>query len=755
LLEADVRTGKSLRLEVGPETRSHLVLVPDAVWSDQDGELKRFPFEEIADFRRSGSELQFRHAQYALAGTGSDWQRLRFSKGKVCKEWYERICALKQAGRTRGANDPPAAQPPEVVLLRQKPNLRLQLLGPVGAEGKAGWSREAALRIRGGLLRADAIVGVENERVSGFGRTVRRASGIAVRAIEPAARTELKARWFDESVLRVTRLMLWLLAVSFVYIAAGTMLRSAQLVLLDKAMEELGFGKLWVAGICAVAVAYAWPVLLTLLLRGFRWPQLIPATAITFLTHFILMWAWTGFPGVPRTGDDFVYVALGVALVLSGSRWPRPVAAVAWTLLILRCVLFSGVDLLVFGGFVALGCRLAIRIWRTHQRLRETSGDTVGHLPPARNWVGRLSVTVSLVVAILFVGLAVYPHLEPFRPSGVNTPVSLAKRGSAASLGGIEYSSVTNDLPDIGVSWLLNSGWQENQTISMPGLLHSFTFKGQIIATANVQDTQALPPSMQGGQEQVLQSKQELFFRDLVHPERLRGPQPVQNDGTSWLETELKGAYPAAPNLDFRFLLRTHADPTRQVMVVVGCPGVLWDQLKEQAKAAADGFHLRSRPSGRRLEPPVAGTPLNNYKGVMQPYLCRLSSSWRPQAVPSSVDILFARGTNMVFCVSLEDASKQVPSLQQAEAMLLNGLEKKLSGFQFIGSEDVVVGERRARLLRFRYRINQFDITEDRVLVVHSGWLYHLRAWTSDPNADLPVLEEALAGIQFPSGIAR
>jgi hypothetical protein len=84
LLEADVRTHRRFRLEVGPESRRHLVLAPDAVWCDHDGEVERWALHKIGDVQRSGRDLQI-----AVGRMSSDKNRLTFSQW-----WFKNLIGL-------------------------------------------------------------------------------------------------------------------------------------------------------------------------------------------------------------------------------------------------------------------------------------------------------------------------------------------------------------------------------------------------------------------------------------------------------------------------------------------------------------------------------------------------------------------------------------------------------------------------------------------------------------------------------------
>lgn len=728
LLEAEVRSRPDFWREAGIARRQHLALLPGAVWCDQGWGIRSWPTQQIVGLKRLGQDLQF-----ALSGSGGGKLRFRFPSVGQCAEWYEGISAQKRLAASESATDVTAVEQSPVVLLRQRPNMRFQLLGQVEADGKRRRTREGALRIRGALLRADAVVGLEEERIPGVGQTLKRTSGTAVRAIDPAGRSELKGQWFSERTSRLTVFMFWLLGASLVvrtftlfiarsdlgplsqWLPDGALLQSAPLLPL-------------VAGI---AGAHVWPLGLCLLLRGLRWPQLMPAAAITFLTY----------NAVPLLS----LVTLMFAASVTGD-WTR-----AWHTLLL---LIAGVEgwSLMFLGFL-----LGRRIWRTHREFRVAMRKAETSPPAGRVWAGRLALVVSVVIAVVssvFVVRAGF-RLGTAREAGTGTASSLLAAG---------YKPQTNDLPDIGVSWELNSGWLEDPALAQPGFEHFFNFKHLLFARTRVQETQALPPRLRGDHKRLLLLTQEREFRDLVRPESLGEAQPIQTDGIDWSEMKFKGVVANQPNLEFRFLLRAHADSTRQATVLIFCSSNVWEQLNDMAQAAADGFHLGSFPLARKLVPAPAGTRFGTYKGTRQPYVCRLPGVWQRQAAPPAsdprliADLLLSRGSDVWFGVLLQDVSLWQEggfSLQGTEKIELNALQQQTTEFKLLRGEDVEVGTHRGRLLSLFFRKDALAFTLLRALVIHSGWLYHVSAWTTNPKPDLRLLEEALAGIEFPRDSAN
>jgi serine/threonine protein kinase len=714
LLEADVRSRSSLwwrsYWKEGGWKR-HLVLVPHSVWCDDGWEIRCWPIGEIGGVKKSlgGMELQF-----TLPGESGARQRFLFPRRKDCAEWYEHLTGQRQIAEAKPPTNPSRVHPTPVVLLRQRPNLRLQLLGPLEAEGKARWSREAALRTRAALLGADAVVGIEEERRPELGRAVRRASGTAVRAVEREGIAELKGLWFDERVSRLTNTMVGL--------AVPTACIFASL---------FGYGpSLVVPRALAIACAI-WPLVVALSLRVLRWPQLMPAAVIAFVAY------------------------QGVALLL-----PVSIVAAGWhvTHSILATVAFS-VFLLMFGAplalaWLAFGLPRGYRIWQVHREFRLASANVAMPAKHIRTSIGHvLAISSSLAAVLLLIAFTNLAFLSGKSPPTQPPPLFGARH-------------LTNDLPDIAASWVFDSSWHEERTAAQLGLQYLFKSKDWMIAQAEVQETLALPPKLRGDSMDLLKVAQERFSRYSGRLEQVGHPQPVWGDGPDhWLEAEFKAAFAISPNIEYHFLLRVHADSIRQATLLVGCPSPVWDRLRPRISAAADGFHLRPFKPTRRLEPVGHATRIVTYKGKVQPYLCKVSEAWGIRTPPSlsdpglTCDLYLTNREDMNFEVLLESLPELgdglfVSLLQDAEIVQKN-LQRKCMDFQLLAGENVEVGGCRGRLLRFRFRVGQLQFTEVLGLVAHSGWLYHLRAWSRTPNLDPALLEDALAGIEFPRDSAN
>ena len=148
----------------------------------------------------------------------------RFATAGECEHWAGRIAALagRPADRTAPGGEVAPAEPTPVVLLRQRPAARYQLLGTVEAKSDKRRTAEAGLLVRAAMMGADAVVDLQEEFLPDFRRTVRRLTGTAVRAVDAESRFEFRSRWYADQVARVSTWALVLLLVSLPLTVLGS-----------------------------------------------------------------------------------------------------------------------------------------------------------------------------------------------------------------------------------------------------------------------------------------------------------------------------------------------------------------------------------------------------------------------------------------------------------------------------------------------------------------------------------------------------
>jgi tetratricopeptide (TPR) repeat protein len=131
------------------------------------------------------------------------------------------------------------------------------------------------------MLGADAVLSVRRQRCPEVGWGGRRATGLAVRLDDADTRKRLRLRWyFEEACALFNRLLLLLV------------LQAAALLLIA-AFLPAGWGLQMATGetpsqwapkvALALGILYAWPLVLLVLLRALRWPQLLRTAGLVVL----------------------------------------------------------------------------------------------------------------------------------------------------------------------------------------------------------------------------------------------------------------------------------------------------------------------------------------------------------------------------------------------------------------------------------------------------------------------------------------
>jgi tetratricopeptide (TPR) repeat protein/tRNA A-37 threonylcarbamoyl transferase component Bud32 len=264
------------------ESAVHLALAADALWVVYRGEIRRWPLASVAGVRRNwwGNQLHLRVSDAAKPSR----QSFLFASRKECRQWHDQLLSLTADQAPGGAGRGSQLVPP-VVLLRRRPEMRHQVLGAVEYKDAKPRRARVGLRLRAAMMGADAVVDVQEERLPEFKRTVRRASGMAIRAVDQAGRLEVRARWFADEASRIGYWMLALVGVS----AVGTLLAS----LLLSAVSAGGIGVPLAPGetlarrlatsAAVIGLIHAWPLAAALLARLTLWPQLLWPAALSVL----------------------------------------------------------------------------------------------------------------------------------------------------------------------------------------------------------------------------------------------------------------------------------------------------------------------------------------------------------------------------------------------------------------------------------------------------------------------------------------
>ena len=341
----------------------------------------------------------------------------RFPTASECRHWAETLAALarRPADPAAPGDEVALAEPALVVLLRQRPTARYQLLGTVEAKAVNRRTAKAGLQVRAAMMGGESVVDVQEEVLPDFRRTVRRLTGTAVRAVDAEGRFEFRSRWYADRVAWVSTWSLVLLMVSLPVSVLGSVLFQAiehgrHAIMAGAPVAPLTpqsgtSNALWhLSGVfLTIAAIHLWPIGLATLARGLRWPQFVRPLALTLVAF----------------GLRPVYLLIGsvAAAVVSGG-W----AGLAYLML----SQFDPVNLLV----MAFSLFLARAAWRADREFRFLVPAAARHAPLSRSIGGQLSLAGSLVYMAILACLVVwagYVTASQFRlPTAVNRKAATA-----------------------------------------------------------------------------------------------------------------------------------------------------------------------------------------------------------------------------------------------------------------------------------------------------------------------------------------
>ena len=204
---------------------------------------------------------------------------MRFNSWRRSKPWKAKFEELlgDRTEAVPGAKG--GIQAKDVIVIRDRPNVGYQVLGPVEVRLKGAKATEAALKMVASGMDAEAVVDVQSRRVPMFDRTVRVMSGTAVRTRDAAGRREMRRLWFDQETGRVGKLMLVMLAI----FAVLSVVSAAIIVGLERSRDpgsDATFAKVYGTRL----LLGAWPLVMACCLRWLRWPQMVRAASWSFLT---------------------------------------------------------------------------------------------------------------------------------------------------------------------------------------------------------------------------------------------------------------------------------------------------------------------------------------------------------------------------------------------------------------------------------------------------------------------------------------
>jgi serine/threonine protein kinase/tetratricopeptide (TPR) repeat protein len=350
-------------------------------------------FQISLGFRRSLSFM------LSKPGDPSGRVACRFQTKKECQHWAGRLAALSKrpVEPSETGSDAISGEPTLVVLLRQRPSVRYQLLGTVEAKASKRRTAEAGLQVRAAMLGADSVVDLQEEFLPDFHQSIRRLTGTAVRAVDAEGRFEFRSRWYADRIGWVGKWALVLLLVSLALTLLSSVIlngleqgRVAMMSMNSPSSPSLpqvfwanfSWWSVLLTALILVAV-HAWPIALVSLIRGLRWPQLVRPLILT-LAAFALR---------P------VYMLVGL---ISAALWSG-----GWSGLLYHSLIL--LDPMNFSMMV-FGLLLGRTAWRADAEFRRLIPYHARKTPRLRAVVGGLALGTSVIYTATLASFIVWSY---------------------------------------------------------------------------------------------------------------------------------------------------------------------------------------------------------------------------------------------------------------------------------------------------------------------------------------------------------
>jgi tetratricopeptide (TPR) repeat protein len=251
------------------------------------------------------------------------------------------------------------------------------VVGQVEFSARTPRTADRGLQLRAALLGADAVVWLWRQKGFDSGQGTRHVSGTAIRVEDAAERQQLRKRWFGDEVRSLANRMLLLLVIQVALLLLVSAFCAGASRFHEATGEEPGEA-LKKSGL-ALGLFFAWPLVLLVLLRVLRRPELLPAVGLALLAA--------------TTGRGLTVMAAHALAVRAAGSAP---ASLMW------CSLVDPVD----WAFILLGLVLFVRA-------RRLAGDAPDILPPGGTAVAptrgawsRALLGLSGVFALVLLGFA-------------------------------------------------------------------------------------------------------------------------------------------------------------------------------------------------------------------------------------------------------------------------------------------------------------------------------------------------------------
>jgi hypothetical protein len=247
-----------------------LALTSEAIWACYLDEVLQVPLGAIAHVETRRDTITLYHGPEETREANRI--SFRFQGLMECRAWSQKINQLKSQGQPAQLGSGVTPRLLTTTLIRRVPRVRFQMLGVVVATGKRRCDAEAALKIRGAMLEADAVIDVHEDDLPELGRGTRHLSGTPIRVVDQEGRAIVRTRALSNQ-LRSN-----LICLNLLILPQAVFVNTATRMMVNLEPTPAAFN----------LIAINWPVVALCLLLFVRSPLLLKPLSITLITYAIL-----------------------------------------------------------------------------------------------------------------------------------------------------------------------------------------------------------------------------------------------------------------------------------------------------------------------------------------------------------------------------------------------------------------------------------------------------------------------------------
>ena len=315
-----------------------------------------------------------REGKDVIVSSHSEKLRLTFGSAVEADRWHREISDRQQQ---EGLEPPSEGRrvPEGVALLARGIDVPQVALGPVEYAGPTAWSADRGLQLSPACRAPMRSSEVYRHKLPPSSEGTYHVRGVAIRVEDAGDRQQLRIGWYTEEIRTLASRMIQLLIAQAIVLllavavsSAGSDFSSPTGETVPQALVNASYG---------LSLLFAWPIIMLMLLRILRWPQLLRTT---------------GFVVLAVTGGRSLTVLLAHLLAIAAVDAPLP-RGFAWY--VLETILWS-----------VLGTVLCVRAWRLSKNARCLLPRAVQTVSTGRKTIAHCIAVTTAVYALAFLALA-------------------------------------------------------------------------------------------------------------------------------------------------------------------------------------------------------------------------------------------------------------------------------------------------------------------------------------------------------------